>query len=100
MTDASFGAAGYAILIEDNPNQKFTSIRKSYPPVAYGSKTFPQRRQKSPSTQITFLRFTSLSKSSGIFSGVRRNRSLSQLTIKLSLERKLYPQPCGTFATM
>ena len=30
MTDACFGAAGYAILIEDDPNQKFTSIRKSY----------------------------------------------------------------------
>ena len=28
MTDASFGAAGYAILIEDDPNQKFTSLRK------------------------------------------------------------------------
>ena len=39
MTDASFGAAGYAVLIEDDPNQKFTSLRKSYAPVAYGSKT-------------------------------------------------------------
>ena len=29
MTDASVGAAGYAVLIEDDPNQKFTSIRKS-----------------------------------------------------------------------
>ena len=40
MTDASFGAAGYAVLIEDDPNQKFTSLRKSYAPVACGSKTF------------------------------------------------------------
>ena len=40
MTDASFGAAGYAVLIEDDPNQKFTSLRKMYAPVAYGSKTF------------------------------------------------------------
>ena len=40
MTDASFAAAGYAILIEHDPNQKFTSLRKSYAPVAYGSKTF------------------------------------------------------------
>ena len=29
MTDASFGAAGYAILIGDDPNQKYTSLRKS-----------------------------------------------------------------------
>ena len=40
MTDASFDAAGYAVLIEDDPNQNFTSLRKSYAPVAYGSKTF------------------------------------------------------------
>ena len=40
MTDASFGAAGYAVLIEDDPSQKFTSIRKFYPSVTYGSKTF------------------------------------------------------------
>ena len=40
LTDASFGTSGYAILIEDDPNQKFTSIRKSNGPVAYGSKNF------------------------------------------------------------
>ena len=40
MTDASFGAAGYAVLIEYDPNQNFTSLRKSYTPVEYGSKTF------------------------------------------------------------
>ena len=40
MTDASFTAAGYAILTEDDPNQKYTSVRKSYAPIAYGSKTF------------------------------------------------------------
>ena len=40
MTDASFTAAGYAILTEDDPNQKFTSVEKSYAPIAYGSKTF------------------------------------------------------------
>ena len=40
MTDASFTAAGYAILTEDDPNQKFASVKKSYAPIAYGSKTF------------------------------------------------------------
>ena len=40
MTDASFTAAGYAILTEDDPNQKDTSVKKSYAPIAYGSKTF------------------------------------------------------------
>ena len=40
MTDASFTAAGYAILTEDDPNQKFTSVKKSYAPIAYCPKTF------------------------------------------------------------
>ena len=40
MTDASFGAAGYAASIEDDSNQKLSSLRKSYVPVAHGSKTF------------------------------------------------------------
>ena len=40
MTDASFQAAGYAVLREDGPNQKYTSTRKTYAPIAYGSKTY------------------------------------------------------------
>ena len=40
MTDASFTAAGYAILTEYDPNQKDTSVKKSYAPIAYGLKTF------------------------------------------------------------
>ena len=39
-TDASFTAAGYVILTEDDPNQKYTSVKNSYAPIAYGSKTF------------------------------------------------------------
>ena len=46
MTDASFMAAGYAILTEDYPNQKFTSVRKSFAPIAYGSKTFTSSQLK------------------------------------------------------
>ena len=46
MTDASFTAAGYAILTEDDPNQKFTSVKKSYAPIAYGSKTFTPSQLK------------------------------------------------------
>ena len=40
MTDASFQAAGYAVLIEDDPNQKYTSTRKIYASIPYGSKTY------------------------------------------------------------
>ena len=34
MTDASFMAAGYAVLIEDDPQEKYTSTRKAFAPVA------------------------------------------------------------------
>ena len=37
LTDSSFQAAGYAVLIEGDPNQKYTSTRKIYAPIAYGS---------------------------------------------------------------
>ena len=40
MTDASFTAAGYAIMIEDDLDQKLQSRRKTYAPIAFGSKTF------------------------------------------------------------
>ena len=40
MTNASFQAAGYAVLIGDDPNQKYTSTRKTYASIAYGSETY------------------------------------------------------------
>ena len=40
MTDANFHAAGYAVLLEDDPYQKCTSTRKTYAPIACGSKTY------------------------------------------------------------
>ena len=46
MTDASFSAAGYAVLIEDDPMEKYSSTRKSFAPVAYGSKTFSPAQLK------------------------------------------------------
>ena len=40
MTDARFRSAGYALMIEDNPDQKIQSKRKTDAPVAFGSKNF------------------------------------------------------------
>ena len=40
MTDASFQAAAYAVLIEDDPNQKYTSTSKTYAPIGYGSNAY------------------------------------------------------------
>ena len=38
MTDTSFRSAGYALMIEDNPEQKIKSTRKIFAPFAFGSK--------------------------------------------------------------
>ena len=46
MTDAIFRSAGYALMIEDNPDQKIQSNRKTYDPVAFGSKNFSPAQLK------------------------------------------------------
>ena len=46
MTDPSFRSAGYALMIEDNPDQKIQSKRKTYAPVAFGSKIFSPAQMK------------------------------------------------------
>ena len=46
MTVASFRSAGYALMIEDNPDQKILSKRKTYAPVAFGSKIFSPAQLK------------------------------------------------------
>ena len=45
MTDASFRRVGYALMIEDYPNQE-QSKRKTYAPVAFGSKFFSPAQLK------------------------------------------------------
>ena len=40
MTDAIFRSAGYALMIEDNPDQKIQSKWKTYATVAFASKIF------------------------------------------------------------
>ena len=46
MTDASFKNAGYALMTEEDPEQKITSTKKTYAPVAFGSKTFSPSQLK------------------------------------------------------
>ena len=45
-TYASFRSAGYALMIEDNPDQKKQSKRKTYAPVAFDSKIFSPAQLK------------------------------------------------------
>ena len=46
LTDASFRSAGYALMIEDNPDQKIQSKWKTYSPVAFGSEIFSPAQLK------------------------------------------------------
>ena len=46
MTDASFRSAGYALMIEDTPDQKIQSKMKTYAPVAFGSEVFSPAQLK------------------------------------------------------
>ena len=46
MTDASFRSAGYALMIEDNPDQKLQSKLKTLAPVAFGSKILSPAQTK------------------------------------------------------
>ena len=40
MADANFKNAGYALMNEENAEEKITSVRKTYAPMAFGSKMF------------------------------------------------------------
>ena len=46
MTDASFRSSGYAFMVEDNPDQRIQSKRKTYAPVAFGSNIFSPAQLK------------------------------------------------------
>ena len=103
MTDASEAAAGYAILIGDDLNQKFTSLCKSDSPVAYGSNTFTPARSKMSIYAKEFLAiFFAFYEFGHIFWGapklvtiVTDNKAVTQF-----FRQKMNPQPCGTHVTM
>ena len=46
MTDASFGSAGYALMIEDKQDQNIESKRRTYTLVAFGSDVFSPAQLK------------------------------------------------------
>ena len=46
MTDASFRASGYALMIEENDEKKILSKKKTFAPVAFGSRVFSPAQLK------------------------------------------------------
>ena len=83
MTDASFTAAGYAIIIENDPNQKLRSRRKTYAAIVFGSKAFNPTQLKfsiyAKEFLANFLRSPNSDSSSG---EVFFQLSLSQITVQ------------------
>ena len=96
MTDASFQAAGYAILIEDDPNQKNNLTRKTYAPIAYGTKTYSPSQIKMSIYTKEFLAIYMAFKEFGhIFRGA--TKSVVIMTDSKSVTRffqtKIIPPP-------
>ena len=58
MTDASYKVAGYALMIGDTPDQNIQSKRKTFTPVAFGSKIFSASNSKCPYIQKNFWQIT------------------------------------------
>ena len=54
-TDANFRRAGYALVIEDNPDQKMQSKKKTHAPVTFGSKIFSHAQFKKYKYSNEFL---------------------------------------------
>ena len=77
MTDASFRSAGYALMIEDNPDQKIQSKRKTYAPVSFGSKVFSPHNLRCQFTRKNFWQSTWLFLSLHTYSGKHQNQGLS-----------------------
>ena len=55
IRNASFKRAGFALMIEDNPDQKIQSKRKTYAPVAFGSKVSSPTQLKMSTFSKDFL---------------------------------------------
>ena len=103
MTDASFQAAGYAVLIEDDPNQKFTLTRKTYAPIAYGSKTYSPSQLKMSIYAKEFLAIYMAFKEFGhIFWGATKPVIImtDSKSVTRFFQTKMTPHPYGTPAIL
>ena len=76
MTDASFRSARYALMIEDNADQKTQSKRKTYAPVAFGSKVFSPHSLRCQVTRKNFWLSTWHFSKLRTFCGKHQNRRL------------------------
>ena len=76
VTDTNFRSDGYALMIEDNPDEKIQSKRKTNAYVAIGWKNSPLRNSRCPYTQKNFGQSTWLFSTLHIFCGKQQNQQL------------------------
>ena len=96
MADASFQAAGNAVFIEDNPNQKYTSTRKTYAPITNGSKTYSHSQIKMSIYAKEFLAIYMAFKEFGhIVWGATKpvNLMTDSKSVTKFFQRKIIPPP-------
>ena len=74
MPDANFRNAGYALMIEDNPDQKVQSKRKTYAPVALGSNIFSPQSSRYQFVRKNFWQSTWIFLSLHTFCGKQQNQ--------------------------
>ena len=102
MTDASFRSAGYALMVEDNPHQKIQSKRKTYAPVAFGSKIFSPAQLKMSIYSKEFLPiYMAIPKFAHIlWEGNQQSFWLTTNPSHDSSGPKPFHHPCGTHVIM
>ena len=103
MTDVNFKSAGYALKIEENAGEKITSVRKTYAPVAFGSKMFSPSKIKMSIYAKKFLAiyFAFMEYSHILWESTKPvvvltdNKSVTHFSRQKSIH-----QPCGTRAIL
>ena len=103
INDARFTASRNAVLIEDDPLKKQTSTRKTYEPVAYGSKTFSPAQLKMPNYTEEFLAILFAFKEIGhIFWGTPKPLIILTENVwvtRFFFKQRSFPQPYGMRVT-
>ena len=104
MTDASFRSAGYALMTEDNPDQKTQSKKgKRTQQFHFDQKSFPPHSLRCQFTRRNFWQSTWFFLNLHTYCGKHQNRRLSSRTTNHSAgfsRRKPFHHPCGTHVTM
>ena len=96
MADASFQAAGYAVLSEDDPNQKYTSTRKAYAAIAHGSKAYtPPQIQMSINAKEFLALYLAFKEFGQVFWGATKPVIImtDSKAVTTSFQTKMIPPP-------